>query len=215
MNGVWIASYAALWLVVAVLTIVVIGMLRQIGILQQSNTVPKAGTGNKPSIEDDGPAVGSRMLEFHGESINGFGLVSSSDTIRRGATLLVFMSPLCEGCQHAAEALSAPRAEGDPSLVVIMRADMRSSLAFLSVFPLHAPMVCDEDRAITLNFGVHRSPFALLYDERGVLVRKGTATAQEDLRALLGDTSAPEVARAHVFPPLQATDEASRVGVKL
>lgn len=88
--------------------------------------------------------------------------------------------------------------------IVILRADEQGCQAFLSVFPLRMPAVCDSDGKITMGLDVHRNPFGLLYDRDGTLVRKGIVGGEEDLLALLGDASAPEAALAHVFPPAAA-----------
>lgn len=215
LSGLWLTSYLAIWLVVALLSIFTVGMLRQIGLLRQQISGSTTPSGSKPTIEEDGPPIGSRLPELRAESINGFGVVSSATRYRRGPTLLLFMSPLCEGCQHVVGALNAlvDQGPGSVSPVVIMRADTRGCLAFLAVFPLRLPVVCDETRSITLDFDVHRTPFGLLYDGQGILVRKGLASAYEDIQALLGDSSAPELAQSHVFPPIAQRNEGVRLDV--
>ena len=114
----------------------------------------------------------------------------------------MFMSPMCEACQYIVEPLNALEADAARTVrpAVIMRADEQACQAFLSVFPLHMPVVCDRDRTITMGLDVHRTPFGLLYDEHDTLIRKGLVEGYEDLLALLGDRSAPERAQAHVFP---------------
>jgi hypothetical protein len=51
-----------------------------------------------------------------------------------------------------------------------------------------------------MGLDIHRTPFGLLYDEHGTLIRKGLIEEHEDLLALLGDGSASVTAQAHVFP---------------
>ena len=82
---------------------------------------------------------------------------------------------MCEACQHIVEPLNTLVEDVARAVhpVVIVRADEQGCRAFLSVFPLDMPVVCDSDRTITMGLDVHRTPFGLLYDEHGTLIRKG------------------------------------------
>jgi hypothetical protein len=60
-----------------------------------------------------------------------------------------------------------------------------------------------------MGFGVHGSPYGLLYDAAGVLVRKGIVTDHEELLALVG--GAPRAVIASGQPA--AGVESSRVPV--
>ncbi len=205
MTGLWLASYLVLWGLVLIVCLFLIGILHQLGLLHRQ-LMPKPqqsqGDSSIPALEYDGPAIGSPLVDLEADTINGFGtqnlaLLSDQDT-----TLLVFMSPMCEGCQHMVESLNALVADATRAVraVVIMRADEQGCKAFLSVFPLHMPVVCDRDRSITMGLDVHRTPFGLRYDEHGTLIRKGLLAGHEDLLALFGAGSAPRRAQAHVFP---------------
>jgi hypothetical protein len=109
---------------------------------------------------------------------------------------------MCEPCQHAVEPLNMLVTDATRNVhpVVIIRADELACRAFLSVFPLHMPVVCDDEATITIGLGIHRTPFGLMYDEQGTLLRKGGLEGHEDLLALLGDESASLEAQARVFP---------------
>jgi methylamine dehydrogenase accessory protein MauD len=204
MTGLWLASYLVLWGLVVVVCLLLIGILRQLGLMHRQlapSPLPSQAGRSLPALEHDGPAIGSSLVDLEAETINGFGTL----TLLRDheSTLLVFMSPMCEACQHLVEPLNAlvvdARRAARP--VVIMRADEQGCKAFLSVFPLRMPVVCDRDRRITMGLDVHRTPFGLLYDEHGILIRKGLLAGHEELLALLGDRSVPLTAQAHVFPP--------------
>ncbi len=208
MTGLWLASYLVLWGLVLVLCLLLIGILRQLGLVHRQlapSPLPSQGGSSLPALKHDGPVIGSPLVDLEAETINGFGtltLLRDHDT-----TLLVFMSPMCEACQHLVEPLNALVANVRRAVhpMVIMRADEQGCKAFLSVFPLHMPVVCDRDRRITMGLDVHRTPFGLLYDEHGTLIRKGLLAGHEDLLALLGDGSVPLTARDHVFPPAMSS----------
>lgn len=207
MTGLWLVSYIALWGLIVVVCLLLIGILRQLGLMQhqlESRSPQPQGESSIPALEHDGPGISSPITDLEVETINGFGTLILATLPERGSTLLVFMSPMCETCQHVVAPLNALVADAATTVraAVIMRADEQACRAFLSVFPLHMPVVCDHDRMITMGLDVHRTPFGLLYDEHGTLIRKGLLEGQEDLLALLGDRSAPFRAQAHVFPPV-------------
>jgi methylamine dehydrogenase accessory protein MauD len=198
-------SYLVLWVIVLVLCIFLIGILRQLGLLYrqlEQHTPQPQGDDSIPTLEQDGPAIGSPSPNLEVETFNGFGKLTINAQRGSGSRLLVFMSPMCETCQHAVEPLNTlvTDATRDVHPIVFIRADEQACRAFLSVFPLHMPVVCDLESTITMGLGIHRTPFGLLYAEQGSLVRKGGLEGYEDLRALLGDRSASLEAQTHVFP---------------
>lgn len=207
MSGLWLASYLVLWGLVVVMGVLLLGTLRQLGLLQRQLEPPPSQMQAReddsiPTLENDGPPIGSPLVDLEVSTINGFGSVTPAH--EHGHTLLVFMSPLCETCQNIVEPLNLLLDEAARNLqaAVIMRGNEQSCQAFVKLFPLHMPVVCDSDRGITMGLNIHSTPFGLLYDEHGLLIRKGIISEQEDLQALLGEVSAPEKAQAHVFPRL-------------
>jgi methylamine dehydrogenase accessory protein MauD len=205
MSGPWLVSYVVLWVIVVMLCFFLIGVLRQLGLLyRQFEKRPSQMQEEDaiPVLEQDGPAIGSPLPNLEVDTFNGFGRLSTALLRGGSSTLLVFISPMCETCQHAVEPLNTLVADATRNVhpVVIVRADEQACRAFLSVFPLHMPVVCDHGAAITMGLGVHRTPFGLLYDEQGTLIRKGGLEGHEDLLALLGDEAASLEAQARVFP---------------
>ncbi len=206
MTGLWLASYLVLWGLFMVMCLFLIGILRQLGLMQHQlelRSPEPQGDSSIPALEHDGPAIGSPIVDLEADTINGFGTLIPATLHEHGSTLLVFMSPMCETCQHIVEPLNALAADAARAVraAVIMRADEQACRAFLSVFPLHMPVVCDSDRAITMGLDIHRTPFGLLYDEHGTLIRKGVVEGHEDLLALLGDGSVPGTVQARVPTP--------------
>jgi methylamine dehydrogenase accessory protein MauD len=207
MSGLWLVSYLMLWLVTLGLAVLLYGALRQIGALhlqlqRSSQTDPQSQVEVEtiPALEDDGPAIGSALPAWVYEqaSIPAQGGAAASPS----KTLLMFMSPMCETCQHVVAPLNA--LAGDPARgvrpIAVFRSDRPAYEAFLKVFPMRLPTLRDHDRTLTMEISVHRTPFGLLYDEQGLLIRKGLIEGEEDLAAVLGDESAPEAARTHVYP---------------
>lgn len=203
MTGLWLVSYLVLWGLVVIMCFLLLSTLRQLGLVyRQLEAHPSQSQeeNSVPALENDGPAIGTPIVDLEANTMNGFGTLT---TLRdQSPTLLVLISPMCETCQHVVEPLNALVADDGRAIhpVVIMRADEQGCRAFLSVFPLHMPVICDRDQTITMGLRVHRTPFGLLYDEHGTLVRKGLIEGHDDLLALLGDEAAPITSQARVFP---------------
>jgi hypothetical protein len=221
LGGLWLASYIILWVVVAALSLLVVGLLQQVGWLnrhiqaQENEFTPSAsliplaenGAIMLPSLEHDGPSIGSMLPEKLLETINGHGRVTLSPKPGSEMTLLVCLSALCEGCQQVADPLNALVDNGtyNGRVVVLMREDRQVCQAFLRVFPLHVPVVSQGADALMRQLDVHRTPLSLLYDANGTLIRKGVTRAHDDLLAVLGDASAAAAAQTQVFPPVAET----------
>lgn len=210
MTGLWLVSYCVLWALVVIMSLLLVGVLRQLGMQQPAP--PKQPSRDQdiavPAMEDDGPPIGFQLPNITGNSINGFGEIRLSSTPDcSGPTLLMFISPMCESCQHLVEPFNVVATDKGRGVrcVAIVKADEPGCDAFSIVFPLQAPLICDHDRSITRGFGVHRSPFGLLYDRQGMLIRKGVIHGREELLALLGDTSVSSEAQAHIVPVLRAS----------
>ena len=206
LSGLWIASYVILWLVVLVVCVLLLGMLRQLGLMQRQLDARPTETQQEedsiPDLEHDGPAIGSALKDLKTDTLNGFGNLSLASLHDCHPLLLTFMSPLCDTCQHIVEPLNdlVNNASHAIRIAVIIRGEEQTCRAFLSVFPLHMPTICDSERTYTMSLDIHRTPFALLYNEQGILVRKGFVGGNDDLLALLGDASGNDKTQAHVFP---------------
>lgn len=212
MTGFWLASYIVLWVLVVILCLLMIGLLQQVGLLHRRLGQPTSDASKSLEVamlplEKDGPAINSSLPELTVETINGFGTQALSAMHNEGYRLLLFLASTCESCQHIVDSINRLLSDGiyDGYALAILRSDEQGCRAFLNVFPLHLPVVCDSERTITMSFEVHRNPFGLLYDRHGNLVRKGVVQRQEDLQALLGDPSVSLSAQANVFPPLSSS----------
>jgi thiol-disulfide isomerase/thioredoxin len=90
-SGPWLASYIALWIVVAVLAVTVVALLRQIGVLHQR--VAPMGThfaGEGPELDRPAPEVN---IDWSASALN----------------VLLFTSPTCTLCRELKPSLDAFR----------------------------------------------------------------------------------------------------------
>lgn len=209
MSGWWLVSFLGLWIIVIALCVLVVGMLQQISLLQQQKRRP---TGLEEQVEDilepletDGPQIGAFLPNLGGETINGYEAIEKDSLRSDQGTLLMLMSPTCDGCQHAVGPLNELVDSGvfKGKTVVLLRGNKVTCKAFLDLFPLHVPVLCDSDGRVTQNLSAHRNPLGLLYDSKGSLVRKGVVHEYAHFLALLGDSEAER--HAEVFPPNAAS----------
>lgn len=219
----WLISSIALWVVVIILSVLVVGLLQQLGLIQrrldagaadQENSdleEPAKGTpGQLPSLSKDGPNIGSSIPELTLETCNhDKAPLTPASWHHQNGTLVLFLSAVCESCQHLTEALNrlVDQRVFEGRVIVILRADRAMGQGFLKLFPLHAPVVLDNESKVSMGFEVHRMPMALLYDAQGKLLRKGTPITYEGLLVLIaGDlTRAPELSpeeRERIYPSL-------------
>lgn len=207
MTGLWLVSYLALWALLVATLLIVVGILRGMGLQRQGQpSVSSAPQASLVTLDEDGPTLGSPLPEFEGEAANGFGAVRLLGSTSPRQTLIAFLNPMCESCHALVEPLNelAHGSQNDMRVIAIVKGPLFTVRPFLAVYPFDLPVLIDPDASISNNtFDIHRNPFALLYGERGRLVRKGTIEeGREGLKALLGDPSASPAALMRVTPPV-------------
>jgi len=206
----WVlATYILLWILVLGLIALVLGLLREVGLNRQGSRIPKQRT--FPSPSDDGPEVGSTLPTLSLDAINGYDKVELGQGDDGRATLLMFLSPMCEGCQLIVDALNAAAEREGHRLktVVVMRTgESAATRAFLNVYPMRTAVIQDVDDVITHTFNVHNAPFGLVYASNRRLVRRGVVTRADDLAILLEGITTPEHMAVRV-PHLAAANTVS------
>jgi hypothetical protein len=204
-TGFWLLSYLALWGLVALLALLLVGVLRQLGALHlrlAALSQSPAGQSDQsevlPPLEQDGPPLGAPLPDW-ARTVTEEARDTEEDWSGRRSILLMFLSPMCETCQHVVDPLNEVAVDPtyDTRPIAVIRADRPAYEAFLNVFPLHLPTLRDSDQTLTMELGVHRAPFGLLYDQEGALVRKGLIEGRDDLLALLAEAPGAE-ANAHI-----------------
>lgn len=147
MSGWWLVSYVALWVLVMAACVLLVGMVRHTALAHSADEAAiarkRARPQDTPAIEDDGPTIGSTLPQVVASSINGHGDVDLADAQGR-QTLLMFLSSVCESCQHIIEPLNGALAARPDTLriIAIMKADENGCRAFNALFPLNGPMLC-------------------------------------------------------------------------
>ena len=173
-----VASNTLLWVLVLALTVMVLALARQIGVL--NDRVAPAGaltpTGG-PKIGETTNAVQVRDLSGTDVTIGGEG--------KDLTTLLMFVSPTCPVCKTLVPtAMSLAKYEGFHLLFVSDGDSIDAHRSYIK------DMGIDEDRyvlseALGMEYRVSKLPFAVLIDSDGTLASLGLVNTREHLESLV------------------------------
>ena len=179
MNIAFLISYAALWILVLLDTIVVVVAVRQIGIMHL-----RLGGGGAMALPA-GPPIGEPAPAFASRDTRG-NLIESPWHSGRNS-LLVFVSPGCGACPEVI-----------PSIRAIRRADRRRTEILLVS---NAPGESNEDYArkslcpvivdgeVVASYAMDATPYGIAIDHQGVVRAKGVVNQIEHLESLLDHLS--------------------------
>ncbi len=183
MEGIWLASYVALWAMMLVQAIVIAALLRQVGILHLRIGPVGARTTNM------GLEIGASLPNLNVDDING-SPVSLVD--RERARLLVFIVPGCGICDELMPAVrTMVRSERDRLSIILITGDEEEETArsFIRKHHLDAiPFVLSAQVASACQ--VRSAPYALAIDTDGVVRAKGMISHIEHLESIVEALSA-------------------------
>ena len=166
-----------LWVFVGILTLAVLALARQVGVLNQR--VAPAGA----LMPTTGPKVGELTEAVDADDLAGtahrIGGPSADDT------LVLFISPTCPGVQGAAAGREVAQRGGEPATVVASDGfDAARHRTFAKDVGLERyPYVLSQ--ALGMRYGVSRLPFAVLIGADGVLRGRGLVNSREHLESLV------------------------------
>jgi methylamine dehydrogenase accessory protein MauD len=171
-EGWWLASYAALWILVAALSLAVIALARQVGMLHL-----RLGPRGALEMDEEGPPLGEAppavaIPDSQGRSVT----VGGPGT----GQLLLFVSPNCPICREVAPSVPAAARAGGMTPVIISDAEDESGHARLTA---GAPAVTAP--GVAVDYRVPGTPYAVVLDSLGVVRSKGTVNNLEQLEGLI------------------------------
>jgi hypothetical protein len=110
-SGWWVAAFVAQWMLLAVLTVVVVALARQIGVLHL-RLAPVGAL----EIDDEGPPLGDAIAPRAASGRDGTTMLVGGRGPRR---ILAFVSPTCPVCERILPSLpAAARATGFVAQVI-------------------------------------------------------------------------------------------------
>jgi methylamine dehydrogenase accessory protein MauD len=174
-SGWWLASYVVLWILVVALSLLVLALARQIGVLHL-----RLGPRGALEIDDEGPPLGEAPEPIDAQTLEG-------DEVTIGGPgepqLLFFVSPGCPICKDLLPSLApaARAARMTPVAVVDVEEDVARE-AYEHSSPAVQVVPGPE---IAQAYDVPGTPFAVVLDTIGVVRAKGTVNTLEQIEGLV------------------------------
>ena len=188
MSPFWEASVVMLWIVVGVVVFLLLGTMRQLGLLLQ-----RLGDAPGPLITPGGLAAGTEAPDYLGKDLDGNDLRLSDVAADGARTLLVFLSTSCSAClalvPHLREVASTRR---DVHLVVVCAGETHPCHEFLSANRVLGRHAVDSTGVVQANYDVQYTPFAFVIDGDRRVVIRGVANDWTQLEGLLLEMGTPQ-----------------------
>jgi methylamine dehydrogenase accessory protein MauD len=172
-------SNGALWLIVMALSVALLAVVRQLGVLHER--IAPAGA----LMLAKGLKIGESAPEVPVQDIAGGSLAVGAARSDGRATLVVFVSPTCPVCKTLLPVLKSSLASERDWLDILLASDgdLEDQRTFvlnnrLAGFPyiVSAPL--------GISYQVSRLPFAVLIDAQGTLRARGIVNTREHLESL-------------------------------
>ena len=164
------ASYVALWVVVAVLAVVIVGLIRTVFTL----TNPE----RSKSLQG-----GAMAPAFEATSLDGRVITSAS--LAGKLTALLFASPNCATCMTTMDELNALSQKAHGNVVVVCWAGNADCALLQSRHQLTQTVLVDADGALASLFEISGTPTAVIIDEMGRILSVGNPKRASDLEELM------------------------------
>ncbi|VVP47348.1 Methylamine utilization protein MauD [Pseudomonas fluorescens] len=172
-----IVSNVLLWVLLVAVAFVVMGLVRQIGVLH-GRLAPAGALMVDKGVAVNEPAPQVTASDRHGRPVN-FGYAGEK------SQLLFFLSPTCPICKSLLPAIkSIAREQSDRlDVVFVSDGDMDAQQALIREYKLEdATYVVGPEVGMTYQIG--KLPYAALIDKAGTLRAKGLVNSREHLDSL-------------------------------
>jgi len=180
MTDLWIASYIALWVVVAALAFIVMGLLRQFGLIQM-----RVGIEPGVLVTADGLERGMMAPDFEAEDVI-TGRVFKSGQLRGRRAVLVFLTPTCGECRSLASQLSQLADQWhEVQFLAVCYGSAQACRELSTQTNLRVPLLWDTENALAQSYAVSVTPFAYLIGEDGTILIRGVVNTWPQLEALI------------------------------
>jgi len=172
-------SQVMLWVLVSALSLVVLALARQIGVLHAR--IAPAGA----LLLAQGLKVGEAAPLVDVSDADGRAHTIGAPGVGGRSTLLMFVSPTCPVCKTLLPVLKSSRRDERDWLEIILASDGEGALhtEFRREHGLD-PFPYVISSALGMAYQINRLPYAVLLDERGVLLTRGIINSREHLESL-------------------------------
>jgi methylamine dehydrogenase accessory protein MauD len=172
-----IVANAFAWIAIVLLTVAVLALARQVGVLHERLAPMGALT------MDHGPEVGTVAPVFELPALTG-GMLGVGRATGR-SQLIFFLSPTCPVCKKLLPVLRALRSgERDTDVILASDGEQPEHLAFYRRENL-APFPYVLSPALGLTYKISKLPYAVLIGPDGRIAAKGLVNNREQIESLL------------------------------
>jgi methylamine dehydrogenase accessory protein MauD len=190
MDGIWLVSFIALWIIVILEGVLILLLYRQLGILY---------LGSASGVSRDGLPVGSTAPDFSLADLDG--RPYSLGSLRGQNVLLLFGSSHCDPCRRLLPGLEefAARNSRDFQVLWLNQGSPADALGFRSETGTALPMLPYRD-GVNDAYRVRVTPFLYMIDGAGVVKAKGLVNTKTQLdwyRDIFNGQTPQEAAAQH------------------
>ena len=192
-------SQGVLWGVVILLSLTVLALARQIGVLHER--VAPAGA----LINGAGPGVGEQSPRLEVHAIGGNAVTVGAALAKGRAMLMLFVSQTCPICKKLIPiALDFARSER-LDVLFVGDADLVEQRKLIAQFGIDVHCFVNGPE-VGMAFRIDKLPYAVLLDDEGVISAKGLVNSREHFESLI---IAKETGYATIQSYLKAQSEAA------
>jgi thioredoxin-dependent peroxiredoxin len=173
MTGLWVASHIALWAFSIFVTLLVIGLYRQVGELSIS-PARRMAMAEGLQIGDEAPAF--ELTDYQGRQVtfpNG-----------NGRSVVVFGEADCPPCNTLAGELNRVDDER-VNILFVSGDDAEDNKRFASKHEANYPVLNDPDSLTSRAYKVRTTPFIYVVDEGGTIRAKGITNSAVGVEELV------------------------------
>lgn len=180
MSTAFVLAFVALWGLVILNSLVLLGIVRIVHRLQQESIGTAQGW------------IGRKAPPFQVEDLSGAPVGTNSFDGRVRA--LLFVSPSCRSCVASLEELDLLRRKAEGNVIVICQATHAECARLAATSQLDGHVVADEDKRIGKLFDVSALPTAVLISDDNRIQSYGEPLREDDPEDSLGQTTSARAA---------------------
>lgn len=178
MTNLLIVSNVLLWVAFLGVTVVMLGLMRQVGLLHERSSPMGA------MITDHGPDIGDKAPELDLKDFAGQAVKIGGPSADGRQTLLMFTAPTCPVCDKLFPIIKSIARAEKISVVMISDGAPEEHRRFLDSHDLGEIRYVVSAEA-GMAFQVGKIPYGVLLDPQGVIRAKGLTNTREHLESLL------------------------------
>lgn len=176
-----VASNVLLWGAFLALAALMLGVIRQIGLLHERSAPLGA------MMIDHGPDIGERSPVFSVSTIEGESLTVGRALSPGRPSLLMFTGPSCPVCAKLLPIIRSVAAAEGTDVILVSDGTQAEHREFLKNHPLNGERYV-VSAEIGMRYQVSKVPYGVLLDADGVIQSKGLCNTREHVESLFETT---------------------------